>query len=306
MHKDAEEGIAAHWQYKQFKQDKHFDKRLALARQVAEWQQSSKDARQHIESLNIKFEKNQVFVFTPKKELIVLPEGATPIDFAYAVHSGLGNKCEKAKANGKIVPLDYRLENADAVEIITSERQKPKSQWLSFVKTDKAKQRIRQSLRIEGIMDGIKKKISAVRKIVPFQMKKGQQAVLAKCCNPLPGDEVVGYKTTKRKIKVHRADCPNLAEIPKEKRIAVPMEQFKEKNYRVEIAVKAQNKPGILTEMLDAISSFKAGINSTSAKTEEGNTFGCTFNITIKSSGELEKIVERLEKIKGVIKAERK
>ncbi|MBU1120522.1 RelA/SpoT family protein, partial [Candidatus Micrarchaeota archaeon] len=148
MHNEAEEGSPAHWIYKRYREDKDFDKKITWTRQLMELTKKSKKAREFIDSLNLDFGKNKVFVLTPRGEVTELAEGSTPIDFAFNIHSEIGRTCEKAKVNGKIVPLNYVLENGDEVEIITSKKQVPKRQWLSFVKTSKAISKIRQVLSL--------------------------------------------------------------------------------------------------------------------------------------------------------------
>src|SRR3989338_5333926 len=149
MHYAAETGIAAHWKYKKEDSMGKMEKKISWLKEAIDWMQDKEKAKDFLNELKLDFFENEIFAFTPKGQAIELPEGATPIDFAFAVHSDLGFKCEKAKVNGKIVPLDYALENGDSVEIITSEKQEPKRQWLSFVKTSKASAKIRQALQIQ-------------------------------------------------------------------------------------------------------------------------------------------------------------
>ncbi len=304
MHKNAEDGLAAHWQYKQYKKDRTFDARLSIAKQLTDWQHAAKDSNELIENMHLKFEGNKVFVFTPKNEIMELDEGSTPVDFAFALHSNIGLKCERAKANGKIVPLNYVLENGDTVEIMTSEKQTPKQQWLPFVKTEKAKTRIRQAL---GLPAATKPKgiIQAIKTIVGLSEKAKQNARTAKCCNPLPGDKITGVKTTKRKIVIHRADCKNIIGLPESKKTAVPDSLFEKGGHEVILRIEMENRPGALPEILTLISSFRITVNSTNAKLQPNNTMACLLNIQIKNISELEKLLEKTRSSKGVRKAER-
>ncbi|MBU0635908.1 TGS domain-containing protein [Candidatus Micrarchaeota archaeon] len=298
MHIEAEDGLAAHWEYKQYAKDPHFDSRLSIAKQISDWVGFEKN-RDLMQTLRIQFDKNRVFVFTPKNELLDLREGSTPIDFAYAVHSQLGAKCEKAKVNGKLVPLSHRLENGDLVEIITSDRQEPKRAWLSFVRTEKAKTKIKTALNIE---QHTSKPLAKIKKLF-FSRKKQTQTRLAKCCNPLPGDEVIAFKTTKRKIIIHRKDCLNYKKNP-QKAISVSDEQFPKHPYNVEIHVRVINRVGVLAQILNEFAKFKCVVNSTNTITN-ANEFSCRFNIQLKKTADLEKLLEKIRKIKGVLDSKR-
>jgi guanosine-3',5'-bis(diphosphate) 3'-pyrophosphohydrolase len=301
MHRTAEYGIAAHWKYKEGRKtsDEDMEKKLAWLRQILEWQNESKDAREFMESLKIDLFTDEVFVFTPKGDVIDLVKGATPLDFAYSIHSAIGNKCIGAKVNGKIVPLDYQLQTGDIVEILTqSSSHGPSRDWLKIVKTSQAKSKIRQwfkkEKREENIekgremlereakrqgfqlsqltkaewLEGILKKFSfhsaddmysaigyggintnqvltrlieeykkanqveaqgTVRETRPLKERKSNDKGIqvkgidnvmvrfAKCCNPVPGDPIIGYITRGRGISVHRNDCINLKDESVEK-----------------------------------------------------------------------------------------
>ena len=299
MHKEAEEGVAAHWEYKQYKKDPTFDRHLTIAKQLAEWF----DQVHHksiMDSLNLKFEKNKIFVLTPKSELVELPEKATPVDFAFAVHTELGYKCEKARVNGKIVPLDYQLQNADSVEIITSEKQIPKQHWLTFVQTEKAKQKIRTKLNIVPTKPEKEKKTG----IVKATFRKNAQFLPAKCCSPIPGDEIVGHKTTKRKIKIHRIDCPNAQRIPEDERLTLSNASFTQKEFETTLRINVHNQPGVLSEILDAIGKHDTKIISTEAVTH-AHSITCRFRIKTKNRKTFEQTAERVQKIKGIIDVQR-
>ncbi|MBC7107111.1 MAG: bifunctional (p)ppGpp synthetase/guanosine-3',5'-bis(diphosphate) 3'-pyrophosphohydrolase, partial [Firmicutes bacterium] len=150
MHRTAEYGIAAHWRYKEgTRGDKNFDQKLAWLRQILEWSRDLKDAREFMESLKIDLFSDTVFVFTPRGDVVELPAGSVPVDFAYRIHTDVGHRCTGARVNGRLVPLDYQLKNGDIVEIITSKHGKPSRDWLTIVKTSQARNRIRQWFRKE-------------------------------------------------------------------------------------------------------------------------------------------------------------
>lgn len=300
MHKEAEDGLSAHWEYKQYQRDHKIDPKLSVAKQISDWASHGTN-RERMESLRIQFEKNEVYAFTPKNEVIELVDGATPIDFAFAVHTQLGQKCEKAIVNGKIVPLDYKISNGDVVEILTSEKQTPKRSWLSFVQTDKAKNKIRGILQM--VLEPIRKKTMA-KPVAPISKRQHGHLRLAKCCSPLPGDEVTGIKTTKRKIIVHRSDCPNVQKIGKDKQFPVSETHFPKQPYQCEIHVRATNKAGVLASILNQFSQQKCKVISTHA-TSKANQFSCRFILHIEKATELEKLLDKIRKIQGVQEASR-
>lgn len=298
MHYECETGLASHWQYKQYARDKFFDKRLSWAKQLMEWNRSAKSFADISHSLKMDFGKNQIFVFTPKQDVIVLPEASTPIDFAFAIHSELGHKSLKAKVNGKITHLSHGLENADTVEIITGKETRTKRQWLSFVKSHKAQAKIRQKL---GIKPPKKRQVLARAQKT---LTSDKNVRVAKCCNPLPGDEILGVKTTKRKISVHKKGCGNTNKIPPSRKIEVQW-GLAEKDYTIGIKVKARDNPGLLPAILNIISNNRATISSTDAKTGRGNILQSKFNIKIKSAEQLENIMGRIEALPLVLRVER-
>jgi guanosine-3',5'-bis(diphosphate) 3'-pyrophosphohydrolase len=227
MHKEAEYGICAHWSYKENINLKKDSKNF-------EW---VKDVPEFWKSFRIDFFKNQVFVFTPKGDVIILPKGATAVDFAYAVHSAIGNQCESAKIGGKIVQLNHVLENADIVEITINKNKKPSADWLRFVKTNLAKSQIKKLTtesesrfkfpipgfirrKIEEISEASKKKQAEKQKIAKGNVRQiyiaGQKGMLihiAKCCNPQPGDKVKAYIAHQRAAVLHRTSCSNFKKI---------------------------------------------------------------------------------------------
>ncbi len=297
MHYENETGLAAHWEYKQCAKDKDFDKKLSWAKQLVEWQRKMKKEGGFINSLKMDFGKNRIFVFTPKGEVVVLPEGSTPIDFAFAIHSDLGNKCQRVKVNGKIVPLDYKLDNTDTIEVIPAKKPQVKRQWLTFVKSAKAQSKIRQKL-------GIKTTKKPKKKNRALTTASDKIARIARCCNPLPGDEIIGFRTTKRKITIHRKECKNVSGMNERGLLQVGWGLSK-KDYSVEIKVNARDKPGVLPSILNVFENARVAINSTNAKVNPNSTATCTFNVKIKNLEQLEELIKRIRQLPAVFSVER-
>ena len=393
MHRTSEYGIAAHWRYKEgdSPKEKKLDEKLSWLRQMLEWQQDIKDTNEFMESLKIDLFDDTVFVFTPKGKVIELPKGACPVDFAYRVHTEVGHKCIGAKVNGRIVPLDYELENSDIVEIITAKNSPgPTRDWLNFVKTSSAKSRIRQWFKKEqkesnlirghDILERELKKlhldtrdllkedklIEVVKKFglnstddlyaaigegalttgqvinkqkdlyfndtvvadiidIPNNFNvsysetdatssaikiKGVDDVatrLARCCNPLPGDPVMGYITRGRGISVHRQDCPNLLNYLKnEKERVIEVEWADDRGvYNVEIEVKALDRPRLTTDVMDVIADTRIQINSVFSRATKGQIAIMNFKLEIKDMDKLHAVMQRIKTVKDVIDVKR-
>ena len=239
MHEEAEYGITAHWAMKEGINLKSQGKRFSWVQQLKDWQSKILESKDFLEGLKIDFFKNRIFVFTPKGDVIDLPEGACAIDFAYAVHSDIGDHCQAAKANGKMIQISQPLKNGDIVEILIDKNRKPSRDWLKFVKTSMARSRIKtflkQSSPAEGLKSFLKKTVGIIRFPKLRQVKKGFkikkvpktemvislagetgiQTHLAKCCSPLAGDKIKAYVTKDRGAIVHKADCREMKEIQK-------------------------------------------------------------------------------------------
>lgn len=388
MHKIAEAGIAAHWKYKEGKVFEEVDdKRFTWLRQLLEWQRDLTDNAEFIESVKVDLFPHEVYVFTPKGAVKQFPIGATPVDFAYSIHSDIGDHCSGAKVNGKIVPLRYDLKSGDTVEIMTLPNQKPSKDWLKFVKTSRAKTKIRQwftneereksitlgkeilekelrkynlqqvkliksgdlakvanEFSFQGVDDLIAAvgygKVTAnqiIGKILPqerLEQKREEQeegrlkhllkkitrspkdALLIKgidnvmvryagCCNPLPGDKVVGFITRGRGVTIHTADCQNAMDDDPNRKVEVEWDSKKEYSYPVRIRIYSEDKKGLLAEISASISSNEANITNAKLDTTEDKKAVSIFEMEIHDLNHLKKVIKGLEKIKGVNRVER-
>ncbi|MDP3991132.1 MAG: RelA/SpoT family protein [Candidatus Nealsonbacteria bacterium] len=237
MHDEAEYGITAHWAMKEGINLKSQRKNFAWVQQLKDWQKKITKPKDFLEGLKIDFFRNRIFIFTPKGDVIDLPEGACPIDFAYAVHSEIGNRCSAAKINGKITQLSRPLKNGDVVEIIIDKNKKPSKDWLKYVKTSLARSRIKNFLKqdspAENLKNFLKKKVEQIRALPKFNRQpklpkkpKTKMAIslsghtdirshLAKCCSPKEGDELKAYITQNHTIAIHKADCKDFLKLQK-------------------------------------------------------------------------------------------
>lgn len=295
MHRDAEEGLAAHWRYKKFEQDEHFDKKLSWAKQLVEMQRTLKRS-DFMKSIRLKFGQREIFVLTPKKEVIILPEDSTVLDFAYAIHTDIGNRCKAALVNGKKVALNKKLESGDVVQIIVGKDIRVRRDWLMFVKTSKAKAKIRKQL-------GLKARPAKTKKEKIEEKKK--KIIIAKCCMPLPGDAVIGYRTTKRKITVHKIDCPYVSVLPEERKVTLDDSVWKQKVYATKLRIKAFERAGILMDLLKTLEKLGATINSSEARVESKDVIRCILDVNVKGYAHVEKIRNELLKIPGVFEVGR-
>lgn len=238
MHQEAENGICAHWAYKEGVSLKEKNKQFAWVQQLQDWQKEVEKSKDFLEGLKIDVFKNRIFVFTPKGKVIDLPDGATPVDFAYAVHTEIGNQCAGAKVNSKIAPLSFALKNGDVVEIIVDKNRKPSRDWLKFVKTNFARSRIKNFLKQEPTKSGLKTFLTggvSIISAIPRHLKHenlppkplkatmavslaGQQGIqihLAKCCSPQAEDQIEAYITQGHGAAIHRVGCKNLGKLQK-------------------------------------------------------------------------------------------
>jgi len=302
MHKLAEEGIAAHWLYKGLINSEEMDRRMSWLKEILEWQKDLKTSQEFIEALKIDFFRDIIFTFTPKGKMIELPKGGIPIDFAYMVHSDLGDKSIGAKVNGKFVSLKHELHNGDIIEIITSKNQKPSREWLKFVKTNKARVKIRRMISAEHKVPA---QIGTEKKTIEKQIRKtlievpagqGYMLKMSRCCNPLPGDKIVGVKKI-RDVSIHRADCSELQKIVREK---VEASWINDINTFVELEVGVGDISGIMTQIFNMILATGAEIESTNAR-KSGQTSECLLNVKPKDLSHLRDIIDKIKKLKGVL-----
>lgn len=381
MHEIAEKGVAAHWKYKENVDSAGTDLEewVNLIRDIFENASKDEASNEIIQSFKLNLYQDEIYVFTPKGDLKILPIDATPVDFAYEIHSKVGYHCIGAKVNGKIVPLSSPLSNGDQVEILTSKNQHPNRSWLQFVKTHKAKSNIRKYLQKEEDQivetgkeiwerkikkyklvftpDDINKLVSklkfenqakffvavaedkidlesilnpeelkeeetnelefdsfakyardSVGEVIVDGKHKGFVYTYAKCCNPIPGDPIVGYITIGEGIKIHRKNCKNLLSLSanNENRL-VPVEWPSEKDsfFLVGISIRGEDRPGILKDLSNSI----AGFQNTNIKSVNISTIDSIFNghitVYIKDVMDLNKLIERLKKNKGVFSVER-
>lgn len=387
MHRTSEYGIAAHWKYKDnVEGDLQFEQKLAWLRQLLEWQRDMPDAREFMESLKIDFFSDRVYVFTPKGDVVELPAGSVPIDFAYKVHTQVGHKCTGAKVNGRIVSLDYELKTGDIVEIITSKGSGPSRDWLNIVQTSQAKNRIRhwfkqenreshilkgrETLEREIAKQGLKpadffqnerlleagKKfnlwkvddvyaavgdgsltaqqiISRIKdKYLPKEdeetpkitigrkHKKSSAGIrlkgvgdvmvrLSMCCNPIPGDEIVGYITRGRGISIHRADCPNVSHYRREERHRImddiSWDDETDVSYRIAVEVEALDRPRLTTDIMNVIADTKANINAVNARAVSQNLAMVHLKIEVESMEQMNHILEKIRRVKDVLEVRR-
>ena len=396
MHRVSEYGVAAHWRYKEGNKngDKEFDQKVAWLRQVLEWQDTS-NPTELVNALKLDVFSGEVFVFTPKGDVVKLPIGSVPLDFAYRVHTDVGHRCVGAKVNGKIVPLDYTLQNGDIVDIITSKTSKPCLDWLNIVGSSESKSKIRNWFKRENKAENIEKGLEALEKEakrlnytwkeliadnrlqqVTKQLKagteeemfaacgyggipvstvllrlielykkskeaeeskrsteqiieklksqgqkktkngtgvlvKGEAGVMvrmAKCCSPVPGDDIIGYITRGRGVSVHRSDCTSLGHTPEdlERMIEVSWDGSSGESFHVGIDIQAYDRNGLLMEVMAVLSELKITITNINAKVQE-DTKNVSINVTvdIRDISQLDFVMTKLRRIREVYTVQR-
>ncbi|WHZ28656.1 MAG: guanosine-3',5'-bis(diphosphate) 3'-pyrophosphohydrolase [Nitrospira sp.] len=387
MHRVAEYGIAAHWKYKE--QGKVHDKdskAFGWLRQFIEWQKDLPDNRQFMDSVKLELFHDVVYVFTPKGTVKELPKGATPIDFAYAIHTEIGDHCVGAKVNGKIVPLKHEVTSGDTIEILTSPNQTPHKDWLKFVRTSRAKTKIKhwikaeeqkrsleigwrlletevrrhgmapsQVLKSDALLEMAKqegyatidelaaavgfghlataqligrlmapistgvptqlqpasapKAVSARGEEPGVQVKGGRDLLmqLSRCCNPVPGDKILGYITRGRGLTIHSLDCPNLEALDydRERLVEVEWDTATPSQHAVKIAVIAEDKTGVLANVSSAIAECKANISRAEIITREDRKAELDFVVEIADTAHLNRVLKTIERVGGVITARR-
>ncbi|OAB41020.1 (p)ppGpp synthetase [Paenibacillus macquariensis subsp. defensor] len=393
MHRTAEFGIAAHWAYKEGTSAVGtFENKMTFFREILELQHEAKDASEFVESLKMDFFSDLVFVFTPKGEVVELPSGSVPLDYAYRIHTEVGNRTIGSKVNGRIVPLDHRLKTGDIVEIMTSKHSYgPSQDWLKIAQSSHAKSKIKQWFKKERREENVEKghdsierelkrlglepsewmtddKLMEVAKKFAFndpedmlsavgfsgitasqivtrlteKLRKEQEEAnmieltseikeikaptvekknrptngvrvkgidnllirFARCCNPVPGDEIIGYVTRGRGVSIHRMDCPN---IPSEgdgeeaaRVIEVEWEGQLEANYSVDIEITGHDRNGLLNEVLQAVSEMKTNISAVTGRSDKNKMAQMHMTILIRNTDHLHSVVERIKRVKDV------
>lgn len=301
MHHVAEEGIAAHWRYKDTERDKQFDRKITWLKQILEWR-SSESARDFVESLKVDMFKDEIYVLTPKGDPIHLPEKATPIDFGYAVHTEIGNSCKAAKVNGSIVPLDYELRPGDVIEIVTSKGAKPSRQWLKFVKTNFAREKIRRALGISGEEVGKREwGILTPAEVIEKLDTKGTRPSLlqtAKCCYLKLGEPVGGYKSKDGHLIIHHQICENLKTLPQHRLIKLGWKE--ERKERTSLIIELVDRVGIFADILNTLTDHMAKVESVNTKTA-GNKLYVNFEVSGIGSESQEELVKKLKAVKNVV-----
>lgn len=325
MHRVSEYGIAAHWRYKERVTDKKLDEKMAWFREMLEWQNELKDAKDFMESLKVGLIVDEVFVFTPKGDVFGFPLGATPLDFAYRVHTEVGHRAVGAKINGRIVPLDFELRNGDIIEILTGKKDSPSRDWLRFVRTAAArvkiknwfkKQRKEQEIGTGGKEAQEEKKVEPlVGRRLRIKTKKavkvsGLDNVLvrfSKCCSPIPGEDIIGYVTHQKGVAIHRRDCKNISKQKKsnEKIIRVEWDLSEELLFSVEIEVEAFDRVGVLKDILAEIAETKTNVSAAKISTKRGSSAFLRLMVDVRNIENLSQVIRAIQKVPDVYSVRR-
>ena len=382
MHRTADFGIAAHWRYKEDAPSDELDRHLTWFRQVLELQMDAKTPDEFLEFLKLDLYQDEIFVFTPTGDVIQLPKGATPIDFAFAVHTEIGLHCAGAKVNGRIAPLSRPLRNSETVEIITAPTAKPSRDWLAHVRTGRARHKIRQVMRKEaqqsatklgqdildrelkrrrlpkigddaldrtarslGLTDAthllasigqgdvnvlqvlkfvhpdldtnadaakpsaLERLVDRVRgsKGVRIQGVDGLMVRYAQCCQPVPGDPVVGYVTRGRGVSIHRGDCPNLLLLAHEpeRRLEIDWQEAEGERFLVRLALEGNDRRGLYADVAAAVSATGTDIKSMDLRSSDGKIAGSVL-VEVENLAHLQKILKATRRVKGITEVARR
>lgn len=294
MNDIAEEGIAAHWKYKGLRDDK-FNKQLSWLRQILSF--ANESDKEFLYKLKLDLFGDKIFCFTPKGDIIELDDGSSVVDFAYAVHSDIGDKCTGAKVNSKFVGVRHILKNGDEIEILTSKSHKPSRDWLGFARTSKALEKIRGALQIR--QSAYSRAITEKEKSESFIGVEGKYNVkIAKCCNPLPMENIIGSLSSFRNVIVHSEKCRNIQEI--KKRIdAYWVDDFKG---LVNLIIFADDRLGLFAEILNSVASLGINVKSAKANSAGNEITECVLNIEFSSLKNLKDVVDRIGNINSIRK----
>lgn len=331
MDKMAREGIAAHWIYKEGEKhrDSKLDHQLTWLRQMYSWLKDAHAPEELMDSMRRDFGPSHTYVFTPKGEVKELPPGATPLDYAYMIHSDVGHQCIGARVNGRMVPLRYHLQTGDVVEVLTSKSQTPHLDWVDIVVTGRARTRIRQRLRELGMLAPMddpmhhphanehaapappprpRPKPAAVREVddetrqnlVRIEGDKGLTVQFAKCCNPMPGHALIGYITKNTGITVHRADCKSFAKSSRDATRIVEASWEGEGLYETTIRVSVGQRPNVLSDLMNALRPLNIDIERADYHVEEGGAGDFRFTVHTSGKSTINRIVRALNTVNGV------
>ncbi len=379
MHRTAEFGIAAHWRYKEEGKGSTVDDALTWFRQVLEWQKDAREPEEFMEFLHMDLFQGEIFVFTPKGEVKQLPVDASPIDFAFSVHTEVGIRCAGAKVNGRIAPLSRKLKSGDSVEIITNSRQRPNRDWLGFVKTSRARQRIRQWIRREEYdsalrlgqeffqrelrkarrpkprddqmrkvarklgyqsfdevlaalargdigpsvviralypdedpAEVVKRTPSALERIAEKIRKSNRGVTIggvdnlmvrySQCCQPVPGDKVIGYITRGRGISIHRTDCPNVLNLDQDpgRRVEIEWRAERDDRFFVHLHMHGSDRRGLLGDVARTISETATDIQHADMRATDGG-MTAAFVVEVQDLNHLKRVMEAVQRVKGVM-----
>ncbi|HEX7400680.1 MAG TPA: TGS domain-containing protein, partial [candidate division Zixibacteria bacterium] len=381
MHRMAEYGIAAHWLYKEGRREAdESDKQMTWLRELLEWQKDLTNPSEFLEYLKIDLFRDDIFVFTPKGELKQLPKGSTPLDFAYSVHSEIGDHCIGAKVDGKMVPLNTILTSGQEVGVVTSPHQSPSQDWLKIVKTPRARSKIKHWLRLKryeesvnlgkeiferelkkhnvkipteseltdlamglnfrdsgvmffGIGNGSYSIQHILSKLVPPDKQKeirpsilqrfvdkargGAKGIrvgglgnmmfrFAQCCQPVPGEAIVGFVTRGRGVSIHRSDCPNALQMltEEERKMEVEWDTAMDQSFMIKLDILVEDRKNILRDITQAIADTDTNIRGAEIKGGETTSIG-NFIIEVKNISHLNKTLKKIKNVKGVIQVER-
>lgn len=304
MDEFAEEGIAAHWRYKGIKSEQSFEKKISWLRNVLDLQQDL-GTKELLETVKVDIFGDKMYCYTPKGDVKELPVGATLLDFAYLVHEDIGNHAVGGRVNGKFVPLKQVLVLGDVVEIVTDKSQRPRRGWLKIVTSARAKQKIRKSLKehekLPALHYHVLKSEIAQEQGVLVQSREYAHALcgLAQCCSPLPGEEIIGIFTKRRIISIHRTDCHRAIK-EQERWLNV---QWKDTfNQRIRFSVIAEERSGLLAEVLHTIASAGFEVKEAKAKLVGNNNVECSFTVIPRDLEQLKELITRVKKVRGVRK----
>src|SRR3989338_121456 len=297
----AEEGIAAHWSYKDIDKDRKFEKSLGWLKQILEWKE--KKDKDFLETLKIDLFGDNIFVFTPKGNVIELPKDSTPVDFAYAVHSQIGDRCTGARINEKFVSLRHMLQSNDIVEIMTSKNHKPSREWLKFVRSDRARQKIKQTLKelsqvpIQNKQNNIKYEWNE-QGLISINISKAVIKI-AKCCSPLPGDKISGISSKSKRVMIHKNDCQNLKNpgINKKRINAHWNEMIKS---TINLKILAIDRVGLLADILNTIASTGRNVEKARARVLDKENSECIVSLKFDNLNEINELIKRIKKIADV------